>query len=245
MDKGIRKKREREREREKKTSARFLNQKISPLPLRASTNNEHVLPKRKKRRREKESADNWERKELEERWRRHSALDSVYSVVCCAVVQSVSHSSNRGECARLRGSVSRRSRGEARIIGRREEIAVDSNRIEEDSRRTRGGGGGGGSNVREGVDRAWVVGRASTRTTPDPRLPVRDAAHVGTRVSDKFADTASPSGRSHRGFPRILEQRYVPPTNAHNIILLPFNCFQFYLRFVFAEMGSLLENFDR
>lgn len=127
----------REREREKKTSARFLNQKISPLPLCASTNNEHVLPKRKKRRRKKESADNWERKELEERWRRHSALDSVYSV-CCAVVQSVSHSSNRGECARLRGSVSRRSRGEARIIGRREEIAVDSNRIEEDSRRRRG-----------------------------------------------------------------------------------------------------------
>lgn len=49
----------------------------------------------------------------------------------------------------------------------------------------------------------------STRTTPDPRLPLRDAAHVGTRVSDKFADTASSSGRSYRGFPRILQQRYV------------------------------------
>lgn len=55
----------------------------------------------------------------------------------------------------------------------------------------------------------------STRTTPDPRLPLRDAAHVGTRVSDKFADTASSSGRSYRGFPRILQQRYVflsPPS---------------------------------
>lgn len=54
------------------------------------------------------------------------------------------------------------------------------------------------------------MGRASTRT-PDSRLPVRDAAHVRTRVSDKFADTASSTSgrRSYREFARILEQRYV------------------------------------
>ena len=54
------------------------------------------------------------------------------------------------------------------------------------------------------------MGGASTRT-PDSRLPVRDAAHVRTRVSDKFADTApcASSGRNYRGFARIFEQGYV------------------------------------
>lgn len=60
----------------------------------------------------------------------------------------------------------------------------------------------------EGVDRTWLVGGASTRT-PDSRLPVRDAAHVRTRVSDKLADTApcASGGRSHRGFARIFERK--------------------------------------